>query len=159
MRNIIWIVGIVVISIILQTTLFNYIEIRGIKPDLILIVVVFWSLARGSWAGMLIGFGGGLLQDCFSGALLGTNALTKTLLGFLIGLGTKTIYKEKFFTQISVLFGCTLLEGFLFFLLLTIFGLNQPFLKVMSDLIIPLSFYNALVGPFIFYFLRKLDSL
>jgi rod shape-determining protein MreD len=105
---------------------------------------------------MLLGFFGGLLQDILSGGILGMSALVKTLLGFLIGLLGKVIYKERILTQVLVLWGATLVQGLFFFLLLGFFSQDSSFLEEMKRIVCFLPFYNALLGFFIFYGLNKL---
>ena len=107
---------------------------------------------------MFLGFFGGLLQDILSGGILGMGALVKTLLGFLIGLLGKVIYKERILTQVLVLWGATLTQGLFFFLLLEFFSQDSSFLEEMKRIVCFLPFYNALLGFFIFYGLNKLMS-
>jgi rod shape-determining protein MreD len=157
-RHILWALSLIVISLVLQTTLLNSLKISLIKPDLVLIVLVFFFLSRGPAEGMFLGFFGGLLQDILSGGILGISALVKALLGFLIGLLGKAIYKERILVQVLTLWGATLVQGLLFFLFLEFFSQDSSFLEEMKRIICFLPFYNAFLGLFIFYGLNKLLS-
>ena len=86
--------AIIVVALLIQLTLINSVTILGIKPDLILIVIVVFSLLKGGKEGAISGFISGLLQDIFSIGLLGINALAKTVIGFICG-----ILKEKMFHE------------------------------------------------------------
>jgi len=86
--------AIIVVALLIQLTLINSITILGLKPDLIMIVVVVFSLLKGGKEGTISGFASGLLQDIFSTGLLGINALAKTVIGFTCG-----IFKEKIFYE------------------------------------------------------------
>ncbi len=47
---------IVLAAYLLQCTLFNHLELAGIKPNLILIVTASFGFMRGQKEGMLVGF-------------------------------------------------------------------------------------------------------
>ena len=71
--------------ILLQITLLNLITIQGIKPDLIVLFVVGRALAEGPTAGIIWGFGLGLLLDTISGGPTGLGALAYSMAGFTSG--------------------------------------------------------------------------
>jgi len=73
-------------ALALQTTL-SGIMVGGIVPfNLVLVAVVYLSLAYGPMTGMLAGTAGGLAQDALAGGIVGVGGLTKTLIGFLVGV-------------------------------------------------------------------------
>ena len=61
-------IGIIVVVLLIQLTLINSFTIQGVKPDLILLVVMVFSLLQGAEEGSISGFVSGLLQDVFSSA-------------------------------------------------------------------------------------------
>ena len=71
--------------ILLQITLLGLISIKGVRPDLIVLFVVGRALSGGPTAGLMWGFGIGLLLDAVSGTQLGLGALAYTLAGFVSG--------------------------------------------------------------------------
>jgi rod shape-determining protein MreD len=54
--------------------------------DLFLLVAATFGLIRGRQAGMFAGAAAGLVQDAFSGGLLGLNGASKTTVGYLAGI-------------------------------------------------------------------------
>ncbi|MFP4369693.1 MAG: rod shape-determining protein MreD [Candidatus Kapaibacterium sp.] len=75
---------------VLQVALLDLIEIGGITPDLLVILVVWIAIREGQFNGLFFGFGIGLLLDIISFDLIGTNALSKTIAAFVSGF----FYKE-----------------------------------------------------------------
>jgi len=69
----------------IQVIFVPFIAIDTAVPDLILILVVYFSVREGQIPGMLFGFGAGLIFDMVTGNLLGSAALSKTLAGFIAG--------------------------------------------------------------------------
>lgn len=53
----------VVVALALQVSFFPHLAVAGVVPDLVLLVVVAFALARGSREAMLLGFVAGLLLD------------------------------------------------------------------------------------------------
>ncbi|MFF5250399.1 rod shape-determining protein MreD [Streptosporangium sp. NPDC000095] len=73
---------------ILQVTVVNRLPLPGhAAPDLVLLAVVGYALARGAAAGAVMGFAAGLVSDLLPPAahLLGHNALVFCLIGFMAG--------------------------------------------------------------------------
>lgn len=87
-------------TMVLQTSVFPRIPIGGMKPDLVIIIVVYLGLVKGAEVGSLSGFAFGLVEDVISGTYLGSNALAKTIIGFLCGVGGKRLYTHSMFSQI-----------------------------------------------------------
>lgn len=74
----------IVLSLI-QFSLLNFIEVQGITPDLLLVLCVWISIREGRFAGIIAGFLIGLTLDIVSFDLVGINAFTKTIAGFISG--------------------------------------------------------------------------
>ncbi len=55
----------------------------GIKPDLVLILVIYYAVKHGQLKGMAFGALTGLLIDVASGFIIGPNILSKALAAFL----------------------------------------------------------------------------
>ena len=73
-------------TLFLQMMLSDFLTIRGLRPDFVLIFVVYLSLRWGSLAGIIAGFSLGLVEDFLSvGLLMGLAPLTKSIAGFLVG--------------------------------------------------------------------------
>ena len=65
----------IIVSFILQTSLFRFLNIGGISPNLMIIVTVSLSIVYGDKKGTVIGFICGLLCDIFFSDYLGFYAL------------------------------------------------------------------------------------
>ncbi|MBL1212818.1 MAG: rod shape-determining protein MreD [Ignavibacteriae bacterium] len=70
---------------IVQLTLVPLISVQSIAPDLITIVLVYFTLRQGQLYGTVLGFTFGLFFDLMSGGLLGSAMFSKTLAGFITG--------------------------------------------------------------------------
>ncbi len=68
-----------IIAIVLQLTLIPLISFDFILPDILLIVLVYFTLLKGQLFGTVYGFILGFLFDIFSGGLIGSAMFSKTL--------------------------------------------------------------------------------
>jgi rod shape-determining protein MreD len=73
-------------ALALQTTLSGLLAGGAIAVNLVLVAVVYLALAYGAVTGVLAGTLGGLVQDALAGGIVGLGGLTKTLIGFLVGV-------------------------------------------------------------------------
>ena len=86
---------ILIFTLILQVTFFSFYPVTGIKPDLLLVVVVISSLISGSSMGLKTGFGAGTLQDVFLGGIFGKYTIAKMIAGGISGIFSGKIYKRN----------------------------------------------------------------
>ena len=95
MRNKIVLFLTILISFVLQCTLFQSLAIGSIAANLTLILVISMALTRGSNTAMFCGFFSGLLWDLMSGGYLGVYALFYLLIGYLAGLTYRIYYDNN----------------------------------------------------------------
>ena len=84
----------ILITFILQSTVFQSLSIASIVPNLLLILTVSFGFMRGKKEGIFVGFFCGILIDIFYGNLLGFYALIYMYIGYLNGFLCKVYYDE-----------------------------------------------------------------
>jgi rod shape-determining protein MreD len=83
------------VAIVLQATLSGMSMAGGTRVNLVLVAVVYVALAFGAVTGLLAGTAGGLAQDALAGGIVGVGGLSKTIVGFLVGvLGAQFIVSQ-----------------------------------------------------------------
>lgn len=85
MRTLVVVVALVG-ALALQTTLSGLLVGGTIAVNLVLVAVVYVALAFGAVTGVLAGTIGGLAQDALAGSIVGIGGMTKTLIGFVVGV-------------------------------------------------------------------------
>src|SRR6476646_9078988 len=99
--------------------------VRG-RPDLVLVVVLAWSMLRGSGEGAFVGFLGGVLLDSVGYTPFGLNSALFGLLGYFIGLPEVNVYRGNLPYFLGTAAIATLAYHTVFFLLLQARGLGLP---------------------------------
>lgn len=118
---------------LLDITLINKISIKGARPDILIIFIIFCGLFYGVRFGLESGLILGLVKDALDISIFGINIFIFAILGMICGILSDKIYKENFLTQIIVSFIAT------FFI---------------SKLNLPDAIYTALIAPLVFFILR-----
>ncbi len=139
--------------VILQTTVLKNFAFKGVKPDLVLIILVIFSNYFGKTKGELIGAGAGIAQDLLSLSPLGFNTILNAITGYLAGSTKGKFFLDPLITPVVLVFVFTLLKETMSFLLLAVFipeNTNQVFNQSFLISLV----MNMLITPFVFYFLK-----
>jgi len=138
------------LCILLQSTLLNRIAIKGVRPDLALIVLVFVSMRRGSMVGQVSGFAAGFFEDLMNVSPLGFHSLMRTLIGYLYGVFAGNVFIDPFLMPMVLTVVATILKGLLAGILSAVFGIaSSGFITFAGRLWIEVA-YNGVLAPFLF---------
>lgn len=137
------------LCLILQSTLFPQLMVAGVKPDLLLILLIFNCFFQGPWRGSLVGFALGFLEDLYLGSYVGLNALTKAITVFICGWFLRGAFREKLLVPIFALFFGSLIHGLLMILGGHIIGLPWTW-GLFYWKVLPAAIYNACLVPFLY---------
>ena len=148
----------ILLNFILESTLFQYTRIFGVKPDFTIILITSYAIMQGSAAGSFIGLASGLLQDLFFGSAMGVNGLSYMLTGYLIGQSNEKVFKDSFVPSIIFNIGAVFVYQHLFFLITYFSKNNISYIYALINIMIPQSIYNAILGPIGYRLLYKLDE-
>lgn len=139
------------VILILQTTVMETVAIAGIKPDLVMLLVVLNGFLLGPREGAFLGFAGGIVEDLFTGSYIGLNALSKMAAGYLAGAAGERLYRENIPIATIVTFFTSLAGLSVNYLLLLYLDIYVSPLYAFFGVALPGSAYTALLAPFVFW--------
>ena len=143
--------------LIIQTTVIPLIAVNGIIPDLILILLVFYSLRYGQMYGTVLGFIYGFLFDIITGSLLGSTMLSKTLTGFIAGYfsneNKRDLYLRSYSFALIVLL-CSIIDSVVNSFFSTV-ELNTNILHLIFQQGLLPGIYTAVVSIIVIVFYPK----
>jgi len=113
---------ILIIAAILQSTIIPEIRIGGGGPDLIVMLVVSWTLLAGIEEGTVWALIGGVVQDLLNGTPTGTSALALVALVFLITLALRPVSRKNLVVPPLVAAAGTALYHLMLIVMLTVVG-------------------------------------
>lgn len=165
---------ILLLAALLQSTVATRLVIRGVKPDIVLILVVVSALIYGGKAGVLWAFFGGIGLDLFSGGPLGISSLGLMLAALLAGSGHRVLSRYHLLVPLSASALGTLIYGVVYIGLLALLreaaqtplfqGLalpryELPFWTTLQSVVVPATIYNTTIVFFITPLLNRVPEL
>lgn len=134
--------------VIIQLTIVPLISIDEVGPDLLLITLVYFSIAYGQLFGTLAGAVYGLAFDLITGSLIGSSMLGKTIAGFTAGYFSTESRREKYLYTYAfciAVFFCAVVNS-LIFSFFSVLDFNMNFLSVFFNHSLLPSIYSAAVS-------------
>lgn len=143
--------------LVIQTTIAPLIAVKGITPDLILILLVFYSMRTGQVYGTTLGFFYGLMFDLITGSLLGSTMLSKTLAGFIAGYFSNENKRDNYlksYVFVLIVLLCSIIDLIISAFFSTI-DLNTNIIMLFFNQGILPGIYTALLSIFVVIFYPK----
>jgi rod shape-determining protein MreD len=141
--------------LILQVTVIPLFAFYNATPDLILILLVYYSINYGQMYGTVLGFVFGFLFDLITGSLLGSAMLSKTIAGFIAGYfsneNKREIYAGTYVFSFIVLL-CSIVESIVYTFFSTA-ELQRNFLVLFFEQGFLPGLYTAVVSIMIIVFI------
>ncbi len=155
MRNILWII-VVVTAALVQTTWPDFLKIQNVTPDLVLMVVVYFAISAGEERAMLTGALGGIYQDVASKAVLGHNILCLVVVGYAAGRISTRLVTDHPAVKAGLVLLAGIAQGFFHTVIEDIHSPETLLIKTVVSVVVPASFYTALITPFVFVVLDRI---
>lgn len=161
MKKINIMVIIVVINFIFQTSLYNYLDIFGIIPNISLIFVVIFAMTTNGILGGAIGILTGFLYDVMMYDVFGVYTLIYFIIGAVIGSFSEVVNRENYMlyslaTLLSTLFFHALLYILLFFLKYNVGNVSYIIKNTLLQTIFN-TLISIIVLKFVIYIFNKFN--
>lgn len=161
-RRVLTLTLLVYTACLIQSTVLDYIEIIGIKPNLLLVIAISIALIRNDMESAFMGLALGLAMDILVGRTLGWYAMCLFLMCFPIGLVNPKLYKENPLIPIFFVFFSSITVETLYYMINFFLQGYKDIAFMITRIIIPESVYNAvmalIVYPVVMIVYRKLDK-
>jgi len=132
-------------AVSLQSTVIPVLSIGGVRPDLVLVVVVSAALTAGRETGLICGVFGGLLQDLLSVGPFGYNTLSKMLLGFLVGMYERKVNQGSLLLPLLAVAAATVGAAVLAVVFLLAYGQERQIASLLVQ-VLPATAYHILLA-------------
>ena len=134
--------------VIIQLTIIPFVAVQEVVPNLLLIAVVYFSIANGQIFGTINGAVFGLMYDLISGNLVGSNMLSLTVAGFIAGYFSGETKREKYLFTYSfslVVAICALINSVIFSFF-SVIDFNTNFLQALFNHALLPAIYTSIVS-------------
>lgn len=146
--------SLVIFFLVIQTVFGNILSCAGIKPDILLVIIVFFAFKTAYFESGIMGFSCGILEECLAGNTMGTLTFSKTVVALLINL-LKKLYPPKLIPIGLAILMATLVNNFIISIIYSFFSHCPDILTLIKRITIEGS-YNLLIGVLLFPLLSKL---
>lgn len=147
----------ILLTFILQSTVFQWLSIASIAPNLLLILTVSFGFMRGKREGLFVGFFCGILIDIFYGNLIGFYALIYMYIGFLNGFLCKIFYDEDVKVPMVLVALSDAAYGLLVYGLQFMMRGRLDILNYVGHIILPEIVYTVLITVVLYRFFYWLN--
>jgi rod shape-determining protein MreD len=147
----------IILVYLLQVTVISRLSVFGVRADLLLIITTLFAVTYGAENGFLIGLICGLVQDVFGGSFY-MQAVSKAILGFLIGTFKESVFGTEESVAFIAVFVATV-TNFILEAVILFFFFGRPFASplILAVTLIISCAYNSLLAP-LFYPIVKYTS-
>ena len=150
--------AIIIVNLILQSTIFQAIEIFGIKPNTAILIIVSYAILREDFEGSIVGFFVGLLTDLMFGYYIGLHALLGMLTGYLCGKPFRHFYKENYLMPIILTAASVTLYEFIFYVVNFMLKGRTEFDYYLAKVIIPEILYSTALSAFVYRLMLAVNT-
>lgn len=147
----------ILVSILLQSTVFPMIAIASIKPNLLIILTVSFGLMRGRKDGMMTGFFCGLLTDIFFESVVGFNALIYLWVGYFSGYFYRIFYDDDIKTPLFLISICDLVYGIVQYGFMFLMRGRIQFFYYLGRVILPEVLYTLILTILVYRILYSIN--
>lgn len=148
----------ILVSYLLQSSVFPYFELAGVVPDILLILVVSTAFFRGQTAGLLTGFAAGLMMDFCTGELIGLFAVFYMVIGFFNGYACKIFDKDDYLLPLGMIAVSEFIYEFFYYVFQVLLRGTLSFSFFAVHVMLPRVLYTA-AASILFYKLFQLVHL
>jgi rod shape-determining protein MreD len=149
--------ALLILAALVQATLSPYLKVSGVHPDLVLLLVISWTVLRGLEEGATWALIGGLSLDFLSGAPFGVFSLSLLGVAFLASLFHGRTFGSTVVLPLILVFPLSLFFNAMALLLLTTLGHPVNWTDAFFYILIPNAIYNSGVMMIIFPLLYLLN--
>ena len=156
--TVIYIICFILLIYFLQLYVINPRELFGIKPNLILILVIVISLWYGLYAGGISSFLIGIFTDIIFGSNIGIFTISYTIVGILIGIVNYNYRKESKMSLVYVTIMATFIFELIQYLLyMIIYKIDSNFMYLIKQSVIS-SLLNIVIVYIVYSLIYKISE-
>ncbi len=148
--------GVVVplVAAILQVTLVRFVGVGEMRPDLLALVVVSWSLVAGAAGGIWWAFAGGIAADLLGSAAFGATTVALLPVGLGFGLRDRSVGDPPLLAGAALVGAGALAHQLLQIVVLAVVGASLPPLGPLLGSAIGAAVYTGVLALGVYPLLR-----
>jgi rod shape-determining protein MreD len=143
---------------LLQTSVMPNFLLLGVVPDLMLLVIVSWTLLQGTRESIAWALAGGLLLDLLSGGPFGAITVSLSFATLVTGLGSPSVFQGTLWLPILACSVATGIYNIVYLLILQLSAHPVPWGTSLLQVTIPSMIANTLIMYPVYWSVRWLHQ-
>jgi rod shape-determining protein MreD len=148
---------VIIVCFLLQSTVFQALDIAGVVPNLLLIVTVAAGYMHGRKYGIYVGLACGILVDICYGDVIGLFGFMYMIIGYLNGYAHKIYFRDDYTMPIILVSISDFLYGFFYYVFLFLLRNRLNFFFYLRRIILPELIYTVVVSIVLYKILHILN--
>ena len=144
---------------LLQSSLFPLLLPAGLRPNLLMILIVYLGLGENVFRAVLVALLIGGIQDSFSGTSLGLYMTADIVVVLLIKMLSEQLNAENTYLLLLLVAGATLVQNLLIGFCLMVFADAGPVLAILLTALPQQLLANLLAAAVVLYLILKIQPL
>lgn len=147
-----------IICFVLQTTVFQKLQLANVGPNFLVIITAASGFMYGRKLGMFSGVLGGLLMDTMYSSIIGLDILIYAYIGYLNGMANKLYFKEDLMIPLFAIAISDFAYGLMYYVCHFLLRGRLDIIYYLIHIIIPEMIYTMGVGVVLYMFMRWLEE-
>jgi rod shape-determining protein MreD len=149
---------------LLQSTAASRFAVFGVKPDLVLLLIIVGALLYGPRAALVWAFIGGVGMDIFSGGPMGASSLALMAAALVASLGHRPLSRFNWVVPVGAALLGTLTYAVTYLGLLAVldnggwFARSVPFVDTVRAVVLPAAIYNTVLMLLLLPWLNRMPE-
>lgn len=133
------------VAVVLQASVVPFLGSGAFRPDLVVLVLIFFAARRGAYLGIITGFATGLIIDSLTAGFLGLSSFCYSTVAFLVG---KAFYSDVPLPldRWALASALGVIVNSLLFAYFYTLGDAPPFTVILMKQVLPMVLYTWLLG-------------
>ena len=145
---------VILLALLAQTSPLLFTVGSGLRVDLTLLVVVYFSLFWGGERALVLGFLTGLCHDALSSEVLGLSALSKSLTAFVVHTLSRNVQVQSLIAQVLFTALAVAVDTLARLVVLVVFQLRTLAVPVVLSTFVQQLLLSVLLAPCVCYVLQ-----
>lgn len=156
-RTVIVNAALLIILILIQISVIELVALKQIKPDLLLIGLIYITLKEGQLPGIIYAFFAGVVLDILSSGIIGANSFSKVIVTFIVGyfhdpfLSTRFQFNLQFSLVVLI---AAIVERILYIFITTSLDFKELIILIVDYGILP-AIFTAVISLITIVFPKK----
>jgi len=148
----------IIANFVIQGAIMPYFRIFGKVPNISLVLIVIFSLAKGKYYGGIIGLIVGLIRDILFSTSIGLNALIYFFIGYLIGFVEDAFARDSIISPVVLTIISTVVYNVLYSTMLYLLRWDTSLEFTVKSIFSFEIIYNAFVSIIMYKIFQKIFS-